>query len=93
MNLESRTTVLIVTELDIDSPYHLTKPTQCVNSKMLIGKLSGKKLRAAGPPFQKTIPAVENWLKPKSILNQCLDKFTLAIQITPRIYSEKNISI
>ena len=48
----------VVTELDIDPPYRRTKPAQCVSSKRLIGRLSGNKLGAAGPPFQKTVPAV-----------------------------------
>ena len=47
----------VVTELDIDPPYRRTKPCQCVSSKMLIGKLSGNKLGAAGPPFQKKVLA------------------------------------
>ena len=49
----------VVTELDIDPPYTVVQnPAQCVSSKRLIGKLSGNKLGAAGPPFQKTVPAV-----------------------------------
>ena len=49
----------VVTELDIDPPYRVVpNPAQCVSSKRLIGKLSGNKLGAAGPPFQKTVPAV-----------------------------------
>ena len=39
-------------------PTVVPNPTQCVSSKKLIGKLSGNKLEAAGPPFQKTVPAV-----------------------------------
>ena len=39
-------------------PTVLQNPAQCVSSKRLIGKLSGNKLGAAGPPFQKTVPAV-----------------------------------
>ena len=48
----------VLTELDIDPLYHRTKPRECVSSKMLIGKLSGKKSGAAGPPFQKKVPAI-----------------------------------
>ena len=54
---------------------------------MLIGKLSGNKLVAAGPPFQKKSPSSsvnENWLKLKSILNQCLDKFIPTKMTSPR---------
>ena len=48
----------VVTELDIDPPYRRTKPRPVRQFKKLIGKLSGNKLGAAGPPFQKTVPAV-----------------------------------
>ena len=48
----------VVTELDFDPFYRRTKSAQWVSSKRLIGKLSGNKLGAAGPPFQKTVPAV-----------------------------------
>ena len=47
----------VVTELDIEPrtlPSYETPPS----SKRLIGKLSDNKLGAAGPPFQKTDPAV-----------------------------------
>ena len=54
---------------------------------MLIGKLSGNKLGAAGPPFQKNSPSRsvnENWLKLKCILNQCLGKFIPTKMTSPR---------
>ena len=40
------------------NPTVVQNPARCVSSKRLIGKLSGNKLVAAGPPFQKTVPAV-----------------------------------
>ena len=39
-------------------PTAVPNPVQCVSSKMLIRKLSGNKLGAAGPPFQKKVLAV-----------------------------------
>ena len=54
---------------------------------MLIGKLSGNKLGAAGPPFKKNSPSRsvnENWLKLRAILNQCLDKFRSTKMTSPR---------
>ena len=47
-----------VTKLDIAHPTVVPNPTQCVSTKRLIRKLSGNKLGAAGPSFQKTVPAV-----------------------------------
>ena len=43
----------VVTELDIDPPYRLTKPRPVRQFKIPFRKLSGNKLRAAGPPFKK----------------------------------------
>ena len=59
--------------------------SQFVITIRLIGKLSGNKLGAAGPPFQKTVRSVnENWLKLKSILKQCLDKFIPTKMTSPQ---------
>ena len=45
----------VVTELDIDPSYRCTKPQSV--KKMRIGKVPGKKVGAAEPSFQKTVPA------------------------------------
>ena len=47
-----------ILDLLITNKPGLIKSSQCVSAKMLIGKLSGNKLGAAGPPFQKIVPAV-----------------------------------
>ena len=58
MYLESRITVLWWPNWILTRPTAVQNPAQCVSSKMLIGKLSGNKLGAAGPPFQKIVLAV-----------------------------------
>ena len=70
-----------MTQLDIDPPYRRTNPPPpppVRQFKKANWEAISNKLGAAGPPFQKTDPAVLlmkiNWLKLKSILNQCLDK-------------------
>ena len=47
-----------ILDLLITNKPGLIKSSQCVSAKMLIGKLSGNKLGAAGPPFQKIVLAV-----------------------------------
>ena len=94
----------VVTELVIDPTYRRTKPRPVCQFKSANWEAIRQQIRSCWTSFSKNSPSRssnENWLKIKSILNQCLDKFipnqndfpseksTLAIQITSRIYSGK----
>ena len=67
----------VVTELDIDPPYGRTKPRPVRYFKKANWKTI-MQIRSCWTSFSENSPSRsvnENWLKIKSILNQCLDKF------------------
>ena len=77
----------VVTELDIDPPYRRTKLAQCVSSKKANWEAIRQQIRSCWTSFSENSPSRsvnENWLKLKSILNQCLDKFIPTKMTSPR---------
>ena len=68
----------VVTKLDIDPPYRCTKPHPVRQFKNANWEAIRQQIRSCWTSFSKKSPSrslKENWLKLKSILNQCLDKF------------------
>ena len=90
----------VVTELDIDPPYRCTKPRPVRQFKNANWEAIRQQIKSCWTSFSKNSPSRsvnENWLKLKSMPGQIYtnqndfpsEKFTLAIQITSRIYLEK----
>ena len=77
----------VVTELDIDPLYRRTKPCpvrQLINANWEVIR---QQIRSCWISFSKNSSSRsvnENWLKLKSILNQCLDKFIPTKMTSPR---------
>ena len=74
----------VETELDIDPPYRRTKPRPVRQFKKANWEAIRQQIRSYWTSFSENSPsrsANENWLKLKSILNQCQDKF---IPTSPR---------
>ena len=77
----------MVTELDIDPPYRRTKPRPVRQFKNANWEAIRQQIRSCWTSFSKKSPSRsvnENWLKLKSILNQCLDKFIPTKMTSPR---------
>ena len=77
----------VVTELDIDPPYRSTKPRPVHQFKNANWEAIRQQIRSCWTSFSKKSPSRsvnENWLKLKSILNQCLDKFIPTKMTFPR---------
>ena len=77
----------VVTELDIDPPYHRTKLRPVRQFKNANWEAIRQQIRSCWTSFSKNSPSrsvIENWLKLKSILNQCLDKFIPTKMTSPR---------
>ena len=77
----------VVTELDIDLPYRRTKPRPVRQFKKANWEAIRQQIRSCWSSFSENSPSRsvnENWLKLKSILNQCLDKFIPAKMTSPR---------
>ena len=74
----------VVTELDIDPPYRRTKPRPVRQFKKDNWEAIRQQIMSCWTSFSENSPSRsgdENWLKLKSILNQCLDKFRGAYQL------------
>ena len=77
----------VVTELDIDPPYRRTKPRPVCQFKNANWEAIRQQIRSCWTSFSQNSPSRsvnENWLKLKSILNQCLDKFIPTKMTSPR---------
>ena len=77
----------VVTELDIDPPYRRTKPRPVRQFKKANWEAIRQQIRSCWTSFSENSPSRsvnENWLKLKSILNQCLDKFIPTKMTSPR---------
>ena len=77
----------VVTKLDIDPPYRRTKPRPVRQFKKANWEFIRQQIRSCWTSFSENSPSRsvdENWLKPKSILNQCLDKFIPTKMTSPR---------
>ena len=77
----------VVTELDIDPPYRCTKPRPVRQFKKANWEAIRQQIRSCWTSFSENSPSRsvnENWLKLKSILNQCLDKFIPTKMTSPR---------
>ena len=77
----------VVTELDIDPPYRRTKPRPVRQFKKANWEANRQQIRSCWTSFSENSPSRsvnENWLKLKSILNQCLDKFIPTKMTSPR---------
>ena len=77
----------MVTELDIDPPYRRTKPRPVRQFKKANWEVIWQQIRSCWTSFSKNSPSRsvnENWLKLKSILNHCLDKFIPTKMTSPR---------
>ena len=77
----------VVTELDIDPPYRRTKPRPVRQFKKANWEAIRQQIRSCWTFFSENSPSRsvnENWLKLKSILNQCLDKFIPTKMTSPR---------
>ena len=77
----------VVTELDIDSPYRRTTPRPVCQFKKANWEAIRQQIRSCWTSFSENSPSRsvnENWLKLKSILNQCLDKFIPTKMTSPR---------
>ena len=77
----------VVTELDIDPPYRCTKLRLVRQFKNANWEAIRQQIRSCWTSFSKSSPSRsvnENWLKLKSILNQCLDKFIPTKMTFPR---------
>ena len=77
----------VVTELDIDPPYSRTKPCPVRQLKKANWEAIRQQMRSCCTSFSKNSPSRsvnENWLKLKSILNQCLDKSIPTKMTSPR---------
>ena len=77
----------VVTELDIDPPYRRTKPRPVRQFKKVNWEAIRQQIRSCWTSFSENSPSRsvnENWLKLKSILNQCLDKFIPTKMTSPR---------
>ena len=76
-----------VTELDIDPPYRRTKPRPVRQFKKANWEANRQQIRSCWTSFSENSPSRsvnENWLKLKSILNQCLNKFIPTKMASPR---------
>ena len=77
----------VVTELDIDPPYRRTKPRLVRQFKKANWEAIRQQTRSCWTSFSENSPSRsvnENWLKLKSILNQCLNKFISTKMTSPR---------
>ena len=77
----------VVTELVIDPPYRRTKPRPVRQFKKAIWEAIRQQIRSCWTSFSENSPSCsvnENWLKLKSILNQCLNKFIPTKMTSPR---------
>ena len=77
----------VVTELDIDPPYRRTKPRPVRQFKKANWEAIRQQIRNCWTSFSENSPSRsgnENLLKPKYILNQCLDKFIPTKITSPR---------
>ena len=77
----------VVTELDIDPPYRRTKPRPVRQFKKANWEAIRQQIRSCWTSFSENSPSRsvnENWLKLKSILNQCLNKFMPTKMTSPR---------
>ena len=77
----------MLTELDIDPPYRRTKPCPVRQFKNANWEAIRQQFRSCWTSFSKISPSRsvnKNWLKLKSILNQCLDKFIPTKMTSPR---------
>ena len=77
----------VVTELDFDPPYRRTKPRSVRQFKKANWEAIRQQIRSCWTSFSENSPSRsvnENWLKLKSILNQCLDKFVPTKMTSPR---------
>ena len=77
----------VVTELDIDPPYRRTKPGPVRQFKKANWEAIRQQIRSCWTSFSENSPSCsvnENWLKCKSILNQCLDKFIPTKMTSPQ---------
>ena len=77
----------VVTELDIDPPYRRTKPRPVRQFKKANWEAIRQQIRSCWTSFSENSPSRsvnENWLKLKSILNQCLNKFIPTKMTSPR---------
>ena len=77
----------VVTELDIDPPYRRTKPRPVRQFKKANWEAIRQQIRSCWTSFSENSPSCsvnENWLKLKSILNQCLNKFIPTKMTSPR---------
>ena len=77
----------VVTELDIDPPYRCTKPRPVRQVKKANWEAIRQQIRSCWTSFSENSPSRsvnENWLKLKSILNQCLNKFIPTKMTSPR---------
>ena len=70
----------VVTELDIDPPHNHTKPHPVRQSKNANWEAIRPKIRS----WRTSFSVDENWLRLKSILNQCLDKFIPTKMTSPQ---------
>ena len=77
----------VVTELDIDPPYRCTKPRLVRQFKNANWEAIKQQIRSCWTSFSENSPSRsvnENWLKLKSILNQCMNKFIPTKMTSPR---------
>ena len=77
----------VVTELEIDPPYRCTKLRPVRQFKNANWEAIRQQIRSCWTSFSKSSPSRsvnQNWLKLKSILNQCLDKFIPTKMTSPR---------
>ena len=77
----------VVTELVIDPTYGRTKPRPVSQFKSANWEAIRQPIRSCWTSFSKNSPSRssnKNWLKLKSILNQCLDKFIPTKMTSPR---------
>ena len=77
----------VVTELDIDPPYRRTKPRPVPQFKKANWEAIRQQIRSCWTSFSENSPSCsvnENWLKLRSILNQCLNKFIPTKMTSPR---------
>ena len=77
----------VVTKLDIDPPYRRTKPRPVRQFKKANWEAIRQQIRSCWTSFSENSPSRsvnENWLKFKSILTQCLDKFIPTKMTSPQ---------
>ena len=76
-----------MTELDIDPPYRRTKPRPVRQFKKANWEAIRQQIRSCWTSFSENSPSRsvnKNWLKLKSILNQCLNKYIPTKMTSPR---------